>query len=137
VLHRLGTKHSLVVYAENGLDEISISGRTLVWDVGEKVPSRPERISPRDFGLDEASKEDMKGGTPKENAAALRRIMDGEQGPLRNVVIMNAAAALVAANVTKDYKRAARLAGEAIDSGKARDKLDGLVTLTRELVKNG
>jgi anthranilate phosphoribosyltransferase len=137
VLHRLGTKHSLVVYAENGLDEISISGKTLVWDVSEKVPARPERISPRDFGFDEAGKEEMKGGTPRENAVALRRIMDGEKGALRNVVVMNAAAALIAANVTKDSKQATRLAGEAIDTGKAKEKLDGLATLTQELVKNG
>jgi anthranilate phosphoribosyltransferase len=137
VLHRLGTKHSLVVYAENGLDEISISGRTLVWDVGEKMPARPERISPRSFGFEEAGKEEMKGGTPRENAVALRRIMDGEKGTLRNVVVMNAAAALIAADITNDFKHAARLAEEAIDSGRAREKLNGLITLTQELVKNG
>jgi anthranilate phosphoribosyltransferase len=63
--------------------------------------------------------------------------MEGEKGVLRNVVVMNAAAALIAANTTKDFRQAAKLAEEAIDSGRAREKLDGLVTLTRELVKNG
>ena len=71
------------------------------------------------------------GGAPAENAAALRRILDGEKGTLRNIVVMNAAAALVAGNVTADLKEAARLAEEAIDSGRARDKLNQLVELSQ------
>jgi anthranilate phosphoribosyltransferase len=137
VLHRLGTKHSLVVCGEDGLDEISINGKTMIWDISDKAPSRPYKISPRDFGFNEAGKEVMRGGTPRENAVMLRRILDGEKSALRNVVVMNAAAALAAGDVTSDFKLGAQMAGEAIDSGRAREKLEGLVNISQRLVKNG
>jgi anthranilate phosphoribosyltransferase len=75
----------------------------------------------------------VKGGTPEENAAALRRILDGEKGALRNVVIMNGAAALLAGNATSDLKSGAHLAEETIDSGRAKEKLDKLVELSQSL----
>jgi len=133
VLHRLGTKHSLVVHGLNGMDEISISGSTLVWDVIEDKLSPPYEVSPRDFGFEKAGPAEIKGGTPEENAKALRRLMDGEKGALRNTVVMNAAAALVAGNLTSDLKEAARLAEEAIDSGRAGEKVDRLVELSQSL----
>ena len=133
VLHRLGTKHSLVVHGRDGMDEISISGSSLVWDVSEDKLSPPYEISPRHFGFKEASLSEIKGGTPEENAGILRRILDGEKGALRNVVVMNAAAALVAGNHAPDFKSGARLAEEAIDSGRAREKLDKLVELSQSL----
>jgi anthranilate phosphoribosyltransferase len=133
VLYRLGTKHSLVVHGLDGLDEISISGKSLVWDVTTDKLSTPYEISPESFGFRKAKKSEIQGGTPAENAAALRRILEGVKSSLRDAVVINAAAALVAANVTADFKEAARLAGESIDSGQARDKLNKLVELSQRL----
>jgi anthranilate phosphoribosyltransferase len=131
VLCRLGTRHALVVYGRHGLDEISISGASLVWDVTAAKVSPAREVSPRDFGIKESPASTMAGGTPTENAAALRRILDGEKGALRDVVIINAAAALVAGDLTTDFKEAARLAAASIDSLRARDKLDALVAASQ------
>ena len=133
VLHRLGTKHSLVVHGLNGMDEISISSSSLVWEINKDKLSPPYEISPDSFGFKEASLAEIKGGTPEENAGMLRRILDGEKGARRNVVVMNAAAGLVAGNLTPDLKTGARLAEEAIDSDRAREKLDKLVELSQSL----
>ena len=132
-LHRLGTSHSLVVHGRDGTDEISINGSSLVWDVTEDNLSPPYEVSPDYFGFEEASLSEIKGGTPGENADILRRILDGEKSPRRNVVAMNAAATLVAGNRAADLKEGARLAEEAIDSGHAREKLEGLIRLSQSL----
>ncbi len=133
VLHRLGIKHALVVHGKDGLDEISISGKSIIWDVTKEKVSPPYEVSPKSFGFDKADITDIKGGTPQENAAALTRILGGEKSALRNMVVMNAAAGLIAGDVTKDIKQAVKLAQEAIDSGKAKEKLERLVTLSRSL----
>jgi anthranilate phosphoribosyltransferase len=133
VLHRLGTKHSLVIHGRDGLDEISISARSLVWDVQKEKLSPPYEVSPQSFGFATADGAEIKGGTPRENAATLRKILGGEKSALRNMVIINAAAALVAGDITSDMKEAAQLAGEAIDSGRAREKFHKLVELSQRL----
>jgi len=133
VLFRLGTKHSLVIYGRDSLDEISISAKSLVWDVSENMLLPPYEISPDTFGFGEAERSEITGGTPKENAETMRRILDGEESALRNTVVMNAAAALVAGNATEDLQKGARLAEVAIDSGRARSKLDQLVGLSQRL----
>jgi anthranilate phosphoribosyltransferase len=133
VLYRLGTKRSLVIHGLNGMDEISISGRSLIWEVSEDRLSPPYEVSPEHFGFKESDPAEIAGGTPEENASAMRRLLDGEKGSLRNVVAMNAAAALVAGNLTPDLKSGARLAEEIIDSGRAREKLDKLVALSQSL----
>ena len=131
VLYRLGTKHSLVVHGRDGLDEISISGKSTVWEISENLLSSPYEVSPENFGFKKASNREIKGGNPQENATAMRRILDGEKSTLRNIVVINAAAALIAGNVTADLKNAARLAEEAIDSGRAKEKLNRLIGLSR------
>jgi anthranilate phosphoribosyltransferase len=133
VLHRLGIKHALVVYGKDGLDEISISGKSLIWDVTKEKLSSPYEVSPKDFGFNKADIVEIKGGTPQENAAALIRILGGEKSALRDIVVMNAAAGLIAGDVTTDLKQAVKLAQEAIDSGKAKEKLERLATLSRNL----
>lgn len=133
VLYRLGTKHSLVVHSQDGMDEISINGTSLIWDISEDTISPPYEVSPDSFGLSASSTSEIKGGSPEENAAALRRILDGDEGALRDVVVMNTAAALVAGNLTVDLKDGARLAEEAIDSGRAKEKLNMLVELSQRL----
>jgi len=133
VLHRLGTKHSLVVHSLDGMDEISISGQSLVWEVNEDKVSPPYEVSPQHFGFKRASLTEVKGGTPEDNANMLRRILDGKRGPQRDVVVMNAAAVLLAGNRASDFKEGAHLAEEVIDSGQAREKLEGLVRLSQSL----
>ena len=133
VLHRLGTKHSLVVHGIDGVDEISLSGRSLVWEADDQGVSPPYEISPLDFGFKEASRAEISGGKPEENAEMLRGILGGRKGPRRDIVVMNAAAALLAANQAPDIKQGIRLAQEAIDSGRALEKLDRLVGLSQSL----
>lgn len=133
VLHHLGTNHSLVVHGTDGMDEISISGKSLVWDVNQRRVSPPYEVSPEDFGFEKANMAEIKGGTAKQNAEILRSILSGEAGARRNIVVMNAAAALVTGNQTSDLKEGVHIAKEVIDSGRAQAKLDELIKLTQSL----
>lgn len=134
VLHRLGTKHSLVVHGTDGMDEITITGKSLVWEVDKNGVLPAYEVSPQYFGFKEASPTEIQGGTPENNARMLHQVLAGEdRGPKRAVSIMNAAAALVAGNRAADLKEGARLAAEAIDSGRALAKLDELVKLSQSL----
>jgi anthranilate phosphoribosyltransferase len=135
VLHRLGTEHSLVVHGMDGMDEISISRKSLVWDVNQQRVLPPYEVSPDDLGFMRASITQIKGGTAKQNAKILRGILSGEVGARRNIVIMNAAAALVAGNQASDLKEGVYIAEKIIDSGKALAKLDALIKLSRSLNK--
>ena len=133
VLHRLGTKHALVVHGKDGMDEISVTGKSLVWEVNERGLSPPYEVSPPEFGFREASLKEIRGGTSKDNAKILRCALTGEQGPKRDVVVMNAASALVAGKKASDLVKGARLAEEVIDSGQALAKLEALVKLSQSL----
>ena len=133
VLQRLGTKHSLVVHGLDGMDEISISDQSRVWEVDEGKVSPPFTVSPESFGFPKASLEDIKGNTPEENALILRRVFKGETGPLRNIVVLNAAAALLAGNRVSNLPEGVKLAEKVVDSGQAREKLESLVKLSQKL----
>ena len=135
VLHRLGTEHSLVVHGIDGMDEISISRESLVWDVNQHRVLPPYEVSPDDFGFMKASMTQIKGGKARQNAKILRGILSGEVGARRNIVIMNAAAALVAGNQASDFKEGASIAEKTLDSGQALAKLDELIKLSRSLNK--
>lgn len=124
-LAELRTEHALVVHGAGRLDEISLSGPTMIAEVKGRSVNRYE-ITPEDFGMKEAPIESIRGGTAEENAALIRRILAGEQGPPRNIVVMNAAAALVAAGVASSFRKGAMLAEEAINSGAASRKLADL-----------
>jgi len=135
VLHRLGTEHSLVVHGIDGMDEISISRKSLVWDVNQHRVLPPYEVSPDDLGFMKASITQIKGGTAKQNAKILRGILSGEVGARRNIVIMNAAAALVAGNQASDLKEGVSIAEKTLDSGQALAKLDELIKLSQSLNK--
>jgi len=132
-LQRLGSKHSLVVHGLDGMDEISIGGKSLIWDITQERVSPPYEVSPEDFGLRLASTAELTGRTPEENARILRDILSGEGGPRRDIVVVNAAAALVAGNKASDFKGGCRIAEVVIDSGKAQDKLDRLIRFSNEV----
>ena len=133
VLHRLGTKHSLVVHSLDGMDELSISGKSMVWEVNEQGVLPPSEVEPTRFGFGKTDLSEIRGGTPEENAAILRRIFNGEKGPERDVVVLNAAAAIYAGRRADGLKEGIHLAEVAIDSGQAREKLEGLITLSNKL----
>jgi anthranilate phosphoribosyltransferase len=132
-LHRLGTRRALVVHGADGLDEISIGAKSLVWEVKESVVLTPFEVSPQELGFKEAGLSEIRGSTPEHNAQALRRVLGGERGAKRDVVAINAAAALVVGGKAADLREGARLAEEVIDSGRALEKLSALVTLSQRL----
>jgi anthranilate phosphoribosyltransferase len=129
VLGRLGCRHALVVHGEDGLDEMSLGGPTLVHELkGGDI--RSYRVTPEEVGLRRAIGQAVKGGSPEENAAAMRAVLGGEQGPLRDIVLLNSAAALVAADKAANLAEGVPLAAQAIDSGAAGEKLDRFIEVT-------
>ena len=126
VLYNLGVKRALVVYGEDKLDEISMSSHTTVCEIKDgKFYSYV--IIPEQFGLERCNKEDLKGGNPKENAEITMSILNGEKGPKRNAVVLNAGAALYIGRKAKTILDGVRLAEEIIDSGKAKKKLEDFI----------
>src|SRR2546430_4875692 len=132
VLAELGTFRAFVVHGADGLDEISNTGESRVSEVREGIV-RTFNVRPEDFGLSRASIRDLLGGDREQNAEIIRTILRGEPGPRRDIVLMNAAAALVVGAKARDLKEGVELAARSIDSGAARAKLARLVRLTREL----
>jgi anthranilate phosphoribosyltransferase len=128
-LGRLGARHALVVHGHGGLDELSLSGPSTVHELRDGA-LREYTVSPKEVGLAEAPNEAAQGGSPEENAAALRAVLGGEPGPLRDITLINAAAALAAADLASDLKEGVNLAARAVDSGAARNKLAAFVKLT-------
>ncbi|MCJ7510090.1 MAG: anthranilate phosphoribosyltransferase [Dehalococcoidia bacterium] len=129
VLGRLGCRHALVVHGEDGLDEMTLGGFSLVYEIKEG-DIRSYRVKPEEVGLRQASGQAVKGGSPQENAAAIRAVFGGEQGPLRDIVLLNSAAALVAADKVATLAEGVSLAAQAIDSGAAGEKLDRFIEVT-------
>ncbi|MBA3944380.1 MAG: anthranilate phosphoribosyltransferase [Herpetosiphonaceae bacterium] len=131
-LSRMGTQHALVVHGTDGVDEISLSAPSLVWDVrGGEQPRRFE-ISPETFGIRRADRASLQGGTVGENVAIARGILRGEdRGPRRDVVLLNAAAAMVAADYAAELPEGLALAAAALDNGSAMQRLEALVTASR------
>ena len=130
VLSRLGTHHALVVHGDGGLDELSLTGESHVHEVKDGA-IREYFVSPEELGLAKAPLEAVKGGTPEENASKLRSVLAGERGPLRDIVALNAAAALVAADIAPDLKTGVQLAAETIDSGAAKARLETFLRVTQ------
>ena len=124
-LAELGTHRAFVVHGAGGLDEISLSGETQIAEV-RNGSVRRFTVAPEDFGLSRAPLESVHGGTPQENAKLIHALLAGEPGPRLDIVIANAAAALVVTGATEDFRTAAELARRAVTSGKAREKLDQL-----------
>jgi len=123
VLGRLGVERAIVFHASDGMDELSLSGPSQVIEVdGER---RQYQLDPQELGLQRAPVEALRGGGPEQNAAIAREVLGGAQGPRREVVLLNAAAALRAAGLARDWKQGLGLAAEAIDSGRAAGVLEG------------
>jgi anthranilate phosphoribosyltransferase len=136
VLAELGTIRAFVVHGADGLDELSNTGESHLSEVHEGVV-RSSRVRPEDFGLPRARIGDLQGGDRAENAEIIRRILGGDPGPRRDIVLMNAAAALVVGARARDLKEGVALAAESIDSGAASGKLEALIALSRRLAASG
>lgn len=129
VLRNLGSTRVWVVHGEDGLDEITTTTATRVAELRDgKV--REFTVTPEDAGLKRAAPEDLKGGDPAHNAAALRDLLDGKTGAYRDIVLLNAAAALVVADKAADLRAGVAMAAEALDFGAAKATLAKLVTLS-------
>jgi anthranilate phosphoribosyltransferase len=129
VLVNLGVKRALVVFGQDGLDEISMSAPTSICEVRGGWFKTYE-IKPEDYGFKRCSKEDLVGGDPAENAAITRAILNGEKGPKRDAVLLNSAAAIYLAKDEVTIPDAIRIAEEVIDSGKAAAQLDRFIKLS-------
>jgi anthranilate phosphoribosyltransferase len=117
------------VHGSDGLDEVTTTGETYVCAL-ENSAVREFTISPVDLGLPQAALDDLRGGTPEENADHLRALLDGATGPYRDIVIFNAAAALVGGGHAATLSDGATMAIASLDDGKARAALENLVRIT-------
>jgi anthranilate phosphoribosyltransferase len=130
-LNGMGTRRAFVVHGHDGLDEISLCAPTRISELNDGQIKTYD-LSPEQFFDQDAHMQDLTGGTPSENAAITQGILKGDKGPKRDIVLLNAGAALVVAGEAAHIKAGIQRAGEAIDSGAALDKLQALVQFTRE-----
>ena len=129
VLVSLGVKRGMVVFGQDKLDEISMSSPTKICEIKDGWV-KTFVIRPEDFGFETCSKEELKGGTPEENAQITRSILSGAQGPMRSAVLMNAGASLYIGGKADSIEEGIALAAELIDSGKAMDTLEKLIEVS-------
>lgn len=133
VLGHLGSRRAFVVYGEGSLDEVSIIGKTQVSELKDGQV-RTYSIEPEDFGLPRAELKDIRGGDAEENAGIVLSVLRGDPGARRNMVLLNAAPAVVAAGRAADFPEGIAQAAESIDTGRALEKLEGLKRITNEYV---
>jgi anthranilate phosphoribosyltransferase len=131
-LQRLGAEHALVVYGRDGMDEVSLGAATMVGELKNGQITEYE-IHPEDFGLPMASNRSFKVETPQQSLALMRHVLDNEGGAARDIVLLNAGAALYAANVAGDIREGIARARAAIESGAAKAKVDQLVRVSTKL----
>jgi anthranilate phosphoribosyltransferase len=131
-LQRLGAEHALVVYGRDGMDEVSLGAATLVGELknGEIIEYE---VHPEDFGMVMSSSRALKVETAEDSKAMLLGVLNNQSGPAKDIVLLNAGAALYAANVANSMEAGIQLARAAIESGAAKAKLDALVALSNQL----
>jgi anthranilate phosphoribosyltransferase len=130
-LRILKSQRAFVVHGHEGLDEISVCGPTRVSELKDGLIQTYD-IYPENYFGDLASNEDIQGGTPAENAKITLSIFEGEKGPRRNIVLINAAAAFVAAGYAGDLYEGIGIAQKSIDTGAAKEKLNALIRFTQD-----
>ncbi len=129
-LDRLGSRHVLVIHGHDGSDELTLDGPNPVYEIN-RGEGEEYTIDPRKLGLPTALPNAIQGGTPEENAQMLTALLDGEAGSVRDVVLLNSAAALVAADIVPNVRDGLQAAAESIDSGAAKERLTTFVELTK------
>ncbi len=132
-LSRMGTRHALVVHGTDGVDELSLAAPSVVWDVRAGQEPQQSEITPDELGLDRAPREAIAGGTVPDNVQIVRGILQAEiEGPRRDVVLLNAAAALVAAEQAGDLREGVEQAREAIGNGNAYARLERMIAASQQ-----
>jgi anthranilate phosphoribosyltransferase len=131
-LQRLGAEHALVVYGRDGMDEVSLGAATMVGELRNGEISEYE-IHPEDFGMTMASNRALKVDTPQDSLAVMRQVLDNQPGAARDIVVINAGAALYAANVTASIAEGIVKARTAVESGAAKAKLEQLMRVSKSL----
>jgi anthranilate phosphoribosyltransferase len=132
VLGQLGSTRALVVHGNDGLDEITIGDTTQVWELNAGAVTSYQ-ISPEDLGIERASRGALRAGSVEESARILRDVVSGAGGPARDIVLMNAGAALLAVGSAVSLRDGVSAAAESVDSGSARQKLEAFVALSTRL----
>lgn len=132
VLQLLGIHHAIIVHGEDGLDELTLSGVTEGWEVLDGV-IQSWTLPVEQTGLPETPIEEIRGGTREENAATMRRVFQGETGPIRDVVLLNSGAVLVAGDRASTVRQGIEMATGIIDRGEALRRLDALIELSQRL----
>ena len=132
VLGMLGSAHSLVVHGTDGLDEMTLSGESQVWELKDGN-IEAYTVTPADLGFDKVHSGELRVSSAEESARVLRDVLNGAAGPTRNVVVVNAAAGLLAVDRVRNLKQGVKVASESIDSGMAQAKLDGFIVLSQTL----
>jgi anthranilate phosphoribosyltransferase len=130
-LKLLGARRAFVVHGHDGLDEITVCAPTRVSELNDGL-IRTYELDPEMILGRTADPDDLRGGSAEDNARMLRAVLEGEKGPRRDVVVLNAAAALVAAGASEDFRQGVRKAEEAIDGGAAKAKLEALIRFSQE-----
>ncbi len=136
VLQRLGSEHVMVVYGQNGMDEVSLSGETLVGELKDGEV-REYVVHPSDFGLPVYDARVLRVANQQESVACIRRALGNEDGPIRDIVLLNAGAALYCAGVAESVGAGVKRAREAVAAGAAQAKLEQFVALTQKLKSHG
>lgn len=132
VLEKLGVKNAMVVYGQDKLDEISMSAPTTVCEI-KNGEFHSYTVTPEQFGFTSCGKNELQGGTPQENAEITKAVLSGrELGPKRSAVLLNAGAALYVAGRADTLEAGVKMAQEAIDSGKAQEKLEQFIAYSNE-----
>lgn len=129
-LSGLGKHRALVVHGADGLDELTTTGVNRVWELSDGVITHYE-LDPMALGFERTTVDALRGDDAATNAAAIRAVLAGEQGPMRDVVILNAAAGLRVAGKAQDYSEGVAIAADAIDSGAAQARLDALIRISQ------
>jgi anthranilate phosphoribosyltransferase len=136
VLAANGARRAMIVYGDDGLDELSTTGPSTVHDLVQDADGRYEtsqyRVDPADLGFARAAIEDLRGGDADFNAEAIRRVIAGDASPHRDIAVLNAAAALTVIGRSGDLASGVSLAGAVIDDGRAARVLDALVRVSQE-----
>ena len=131
VLHKLGCRHGFVVHGADGMDEITLTGETLVAEITQAGVTLSS-VTPEQFGLARCEMTALKGGDAVANAEIVKAVLSGQQGPRRDIVLLNAAYALIASGKTVTQVEGMKLAAEAIDSGRALQQVEKLAALTAQ-----
>jgi anthranilate phosphoribosyltransferase len=131
VLAETGSARAMVIYADDGLDELSVTSPATVHELGEDGSVNEWRVDPVGLGLAPATMEDLRGGDAAYNAEAIRSVLSGEQGPRRDIGLLNAAAGLIVAGRVPDLIAGLELAADSIDSGRAAGVLEAMVVTSQ------